>query len=602
MSIYFCCHWWYEFKEMPLFNCTQDRMRTKTLEIRWHNQLPIYSMDIQPYSSNALKKVLNSAEISQHQTYRLATGGADHQVRLWLIHPQQNIRDSNANTILQNPHQPRAEYLCTLSRHTNPVNVVRFCPKVTLGETLASAGDDGNVLLWIPSDQKTASYGESSSEDLQFEKEFWRVRIMARCARDAEVYDLAWSPTGEYFVAGSTDNTARIFSAIDGVCLHQITEHNHYVQGVSWDPFGSLIATQSSDRSLNVHSVKNYEKGGLSVHSISKFSKSDVHAHTPKQLTHKRSSSSTMNNNGRRRLSVASATSENDHSQSLSQEPGLQTPMQPPSRRSSLSQQQSQSNIPSSAASSPLTPVKRSPSPLPAIKTPSNKLNERISYGDEGFTQFFRRLSFSPDGSILVTPSAQSDDIPSEDGKKKSIAKSSVLIYGRSNLNNPLAVLPGHKSATVGVRFNPILFNLRQRSEKPAFDLPYRMIYAVVSKESIIIYDTQQLSPISILSNLHWAAFTDVTWSPDGQSLMLASLDGYCSIIVFDPEELGTPYKEQQHQLQMSAIAENVQVTPSQSHTNTHVDIQAEKQVENQTVVNQLPVKKKRRVELTRVE
>lgn len=80
---------------------------------------------------------------------------------------------------------------------------------------------------------------------------------------------------------------------------------------------------------------------------------------------------------------------------------------------------------------------------------------------------------------------------------------------------------------------------------------------------------------------------------------MLASLDGYCSIIVFDPEELGTPYKEQQHQLQMSAIAENVQLTPSQSHTNTHVEqIQAEKQ----TVVNQLPVKKKRRVELTRVE
>lgn len=84
---------------------------------------------------------------------------------------------------------------------------------------------------------------------------------------------------------------------------------------------------------------------------------------------------------------------------------------------------------------------------------------------------------------------------------------------------------------------------------------------------------------------------------------MLASLDGYCSIIVFDPEELGTPYKEQQHQLQMSAIAENVQLTPSQSHTNTHVEqIQAEKQVEKQTVVNQLPVKKKRRVELTRVE
>lgn len=331
------------------------------------------------------------------------------------------------------------------------------------------------------------------------------------------MYDLAWSPTGEHFVAGSTDNTARIFSAIDGVCLHQITEHSHYVQGVTWDPFGALLATQSSDRTLNVHAVKSADNG-VTVHSLSKFSKSDMQAHKPK---HRGSEGD------RRRGSVASVASDASQDKEKDKESGLltpvQTPMQPPSRRSSISQSasasqsqsQSQSNIPSNT-SSPLTPIKRSPSPLPAIKPPTkhNKLNERISYGDESFTQFFRRLSFSPDGSILVTPSAQCDDIPSDanDGRKKTVSKSSVLVYGRNNLNTPLAVLPGYKSATVGVRFNPILFNLRQRSEKPAFELPYRMVYAVVSKESVIIYDTQQLSPISILSNLHWAAFTDVTW------------------------------------------------------------------------------------------
>jgi WD40 repeat protein len=31
-----------------------------------------------------------------------------------------------------------------------------------------------------------------------------------------QVYDLAWSPTGEYILAGSTDNCARVFSADDG--------------------------------------------------------------------------------------------------------------------------------------------------------------------------------------------------------------------------------------------------------------------------------------------------------------------------------------------------------------------------------------------------
>ena len=33
-----------------------------------------------------------------------------------------------------------------------------------------------------------------------------------------QVYDLAWSPTGEYIIAGSTDNCARIFSTSDGEC------------------------------------------------------------------------------------------------------------------------------------------------------------------------------------------------------------------------------------------------------------------------------------------------------------------------------------------------------------------------------------------------
>ena len=31
-----------------------------------------------------------------------------------------------------------------------------------------------------------------------------------------QVYDIAWSPSGEYLITGSTDNVARIFSTSDG--------------------------------------------------------------------------------------------------------------------------------------------------------------------------------------------------------------------------------------------------------------------------------------------------------------------------------------------------------------------------------------------------
>lgn len=42
-----------------------------------------------------------------------------------------------------------------------------------------------------------------------------------------QVYDLAWSPTGEYIIAGSTDNCARIFTASDGALNPPLIYHTY---------------------------------------------------------------------------------------------------------------------------------------------------------------------------------------------------------------------------------------------------------------------------------------------------------------------------------------------------------------------------------------
>jgi len=85
-----------------------------------------------------------------------------------------------------------------------------------LGEMLASAGDDGNVILWVPSDSHTtkATFGEDEADD----KETWRQKHMCRSTTGAEIYDLAWSPDGEYFITGSMDNIARIYNSQTGKC------------------------------------------------------------------------------------------------------------------------------------------------------------------------------------------------------------------------------------------------------------------------------------------------------------------------------------------------------------------------------------------------
>lgn len=101
-----------------------------------------------------------------------------------------------------------------------------FVPKVSLsagssgpyfnmatGEMLASAGDDGNVLLWVPSESSTTALTDEHADD----KETWRTKHMCRTSSGAEIYDLAWSPDGQYFITGGVDNTARIFNAHTGM-------------------------------------------------------------------------------------------------------------------------------------------------------------------------------------------------------------------------------------------------------------------------------------------------------------------------------------------------------------------------------------------------
>jgi chromatin assembly factor 1 subunit B len=45
-----------------------------------------------------------------------------------------------------------------------------------------------------------------------------------------------------------------------------------------------------------------------------------------------------------------------------------------------------------------------------------------------------------------------------------------------------------------------------------AFGLPYRMVYAVATQDSVYIYDTQQTKPLCVVSNLHYTTFTDLAW------------------------------------------------------------------------------------------
>jgi chromatin assembly factor 1 subunit B len=479
-----------------------------------------------------------------------------------------------------------------------------------VGEMLASAGDDGNVILWIPSEVPTTILGEDHAED----KETWRVKHMCRSSTGAEIYDLAWSPDGVFFITGGVDNTARIFnaqtgmlvsvlkSAVSDCCIgqlvRQISEHSHYVQGVAWDPLNEYIATQSSDRSVHIYGLK-LKDGTCTLSNHGKFQKIDLpgrrvssNSPAPPDLGH-RSSNVTDGHrhsgsgeghrasNAGEKLAIASPSPSN---------PGtpLTTPlpMDPPaishSRRSSFGSSPSFRR-----SASPAAPSLPLPAVRPEISSPS--LNAAMGLGvrntniyhNETLTSFFRRLTFAPDGSLLFTPSGQyKSSHPSSVDPSKTVDEitNTVYIYTRAGFNKPpIAHLPGHRKPSVAVKCSPIFYTLRQAQKptthitidtsaadsdipllpdpvvptqtssfmeppaaippslssepsrpqsspkppdldvsaatlSPAFALPYRMVYAVATQDAIHVYDTQQQTPLCVVSNLHFTTFSDLSW------------------------------------------------------------------------------------------
>lgn len=322
--------------------------------------------------------------------------------------------------------------------------------------------------------------------------------------------------------------------------------------------------------------------------------------------------------------------------------------MNPPSvvshsRRSSFSSRRSASPAPSLPLPA-VMPMEASPKPHSVTSNLGLGMKNASLYANETLTSFFRRLTFTPDGSLLLTPSGQyqNQHQADKDAKPSYEIINTVYIYTRGGINKPpIAHLPGHKKPSVVVKCSPIFYTLRQSppttkhitvdtssadvdipslpeplsnpaspapsmepppppntssgdatststtskslsvetqastpGPKPAFSLPYRMVYAVATQDSVLLYDTQQKTPICVVSNLHCATFTDLAWASDGLTLFISSSDGFCSTLSFAAGELGEVYKGEIPPLAKTtssgsgAAASSTQNTPSATPTN----------------------------------
>ena len=113
-----------------------------------------------------------------------------------------------------------------------------------------------------------------------------------------------------------------------------------------------------------------------------------------------------------------------------------------------------------------------------------------------------------------------------------------VLAYKRNEYKKPCFKINTHKKPAVSVRFCPKLFKKDPKINASLFDVPYCMVFALATIDSVIIYSTQRLTPMFIVGNVHYAMLSDISWAGQ-RTLGVSSNDGFCSFLVFDEKELG---------------------------------------------------------------
>uniref|UniRef100_A0AAF5D5Q3 LEM domain-containing protein n=2 Tax=Strongyloides stercoralis TaxID=6248 RepID=A0AAF5D5Q3_STRER len=158
-------------------------------------------------------------------------------------------------------------------------------------------------------------------------------------------------------------------------------------------------------------------------------------------------------------------------------------------------------------------------------------------FHDEQLMTFFRGLEYSPCGELLVTTAGVFE---SED---KLINGS--FVFSRESLvqGRPLVFMPNNRP-TIRVSFSPNFYELRKDCKINYSGLPYRLIFAIADKDSVRFYDSQSDIPFAYVDQIHYDFLYDLSWSPDGEVVVISSNEGFNSFLKFKKGTLGVVLKD----------------------------------------------------------
>ena len=334
--------------------------------------------------------------------------------------------------------------------------------------------------------------------------------------------------------------------------IYRHDDHSHFVQGVAFDPLQFYVASMSSDRTIRLHARK-VPKKWLSTAGV---------AGATTATTGPTASSS----------SAACATTV------------AAIPPPPPGvdvnaldfTKSKLIKYRTTS-VGSNHNHSTTTVDEQ---------LPPTTLSRHLFHDEATLESFVRRLAFTNDGAFLIAPAAQwhlsstSSSSSDEVVVGETPAAHATLLFARHKWDEPCRVLVGlqkvrrHTASiislvplgwlsshwcdcvlfvclflfflrcyiqpSIAIRPCPVYFHLPdEMKENSCHGLPYRSVFAVLTWDSVVLYDTVHTHPLGIVTGLHYCNLVDAAWSSDGRTLLVCSTDGYISILRFEEGELG---------------------------------------------------------------
>ncbi|GMI53306.1 hypothetical protein TeGR_g11435 [Tetraparma gracilis] len=450
------------------------------------------------------------------------------------------------------PPPAPVSHLVTLARFESGVNCVRFSPD---GLSLVACGDAGAVIVWsVPMDKRGNGNGRHFWPQVECEKDL-QVKVLRSQAED--IFDVAWAPDSKRFIVGSLDHKVGVFedqsipdSPPDAAApqwggvgswkqISVLADHRHYVQGVSFDPLECYVATQGSDRQVLVFQRKERREARKKKEGGALKENPNVANEAPAAASASGEAAAAPAGDENADVPPPSAAA-------------LPTPSLPPS-----------SAAPAPAAPAPAAAAKfelgrpkslkwrviRDEGAAACEKSGSDVLEEggakaRVErhnlYVDETMQSFFRRLAWTPDGAFLVTPAGLYQE---EEAAKPQFA---TYVFARHAFDKPVAFLADAELPSVAVRACPVQFKLPAGEPTgiagaiaPESRPKERSVFAVLTKDSVYVYDTHHKRPLVVCKGLHYATLTDAAWTPDGRKLIVTSSDGYLSLLTFEDGELG---------------------------------------------------------------